>query len=121
MQFIQDELLSEEIGMNGALNNSQFPPPLERFQRYLVELESNEDRYDKSSSLNMAVTYCTRDMYHYARVSGLHVLDCVLESALSAVKREQLQEASNVCVQFYVLIEEKFYLSSSHHTPHMIF
>ncbi|KAG2699968.1 hypothetical protein I3760_07G212600 [Carya illinoinensis] len=100
IQFIQDELLSEEIGMNGALNNSQFPPPLERFQRYLVELESNEDRYDKSSSLNMAVTYCTRDMYHYARVSGLHVLDCVLESALSAVKREQLQEASNVLMLF---------------------
>lgn len=102
MQVIQDEMLSEEIGTNGALNDGQFPLPLERFQRYLVGLESTKDRYDKTSSLNMAVTYCTREMYHYARVSGLHVLDCVMESALAAVKREQLQEASNVCVQFYV-------------------
>jgi len=35
-------------------------------------------------------------MYHYARVSGLHVLECIMDTSLSAVKREQLDEASNV-------------------------
>ena len=43
-----------------------------------------------------------RDMYHYARVSGIHLLECVIETALSVVKKEQLQEASNVCALFYV-------------------
>ena len=102
MQVIQDELLSKEIEMYRSLDDNQIPPPLERFQRYLVELKSDTDGYDKTSSLNMAVNSCMREMYHYSRVSGLHLLDCVMESALSAVKREQLQEASNVCVKFYV-------------------
>jgi zinc finger FYVE domain-containing protein 26 len=102
VQVIQDELLSKEIEMYRSLDDNQISPPLELFQRYLVELKSDTDGYDKTSSLNMAVSSCMRDMYHYGRVSGLHILDRVMESALSAVKREQLQEASNVCVQFYV-------------------
>lgn len=102
MQDIQDESLSEEIEMYRALDDKQFPPPLECFQKYLVELECNKDGYEKTPSWNTAVSSCLRDMYHYARVSRSHVLDCVMENALSAVRREQLQEASNVCVQFYV-------------------
>ncbi|KAI7994948.1 hypothetical protein LOK49_LG11G01633 [Camellia lanceoleosa] len=48
----------------------------------------------------MATHSCMSDMYHYARVSGLHVLECVMDTALSAVKREQLQEASTVLSLF---------------------
>ena len=63
---------------------------------------ADSDSSDKTSTLSNAVKFCTRDMYHYARVSGQHVLECVMDTALSAVKREQLHEASNVCVQFYL-------------------
>ncbi|XP_030947314.1 uncharacterized protein LOC115971497 isoform X2 [Quercus lobata] len=100
IQVIQDEFLSEEIETYKALDDSQIPPPLECFQRYLAELKSDTNIHEKTSSLNVAVSSCMRDMYHYARVSNLHVLECVMDSALSAVKREQLQEASNVLMLF---------------------
>lgn len=44
----------------------------------------------------MAVNSCLRDMYHYARISGSHVLECVMCVALSYVKKEMLQEANDV-------------------------
>lgn len=92
----------EEIELYRSLDNNQIPPPLECFQRYVEELNLDSDLCKKTSSLNTVVSVCLRDMYHYARVSGQHVLECVMDTALSAVKRDQLQEASNVCVQFYV-------------------
>lgn len=103
MQAIQDELFSEEIQLHRNLNNSQIPPPVERFLTYLAEVEPDVDSDDRTSLLNMAVYFCRRDIYHYARVSGLHVLECIMNSALSAVKREQLQEASDVYAHFYLL------------------
>lgn len=99
IQAIQDEFLSEEIVTYRALDDNQIPP-LERFQRYLAELKFDTNIYEKTSSLNVAVSSCMRDMYHYARVSNLHVLECVMDCAISAVKREQLQEASNVLMLF---------------------
>lgn len=90
-------MLSQEIETSRALDNNQIPPPLERFQSYLTEMKVDLDLNDPVSSLNVVVSFCMRDMYHYARVSGLHVLECVMDVALSFVKREQLQEASNVC------------------------
>lgn len=101
-QVIQDELLFQEIEIYKARDNNPIPPPLERFQRYISELKPDIDSNDKSSLLNIAARLCMRDMYHYARVSGLHVLDCIMNTTLSAVKKEQLQEANNVCVCFYV-------------------
>lgn len=101
MQVIQDELLLEEIELYRSLDNSQIPPPLQRFQRCVVDLKPDIDLSDKKS-FDTAVRFCMGDMYHFARVSGLHVLECVMETALSAVKREQFEEASNVCVQFYI-------------------
>ncbi|KAK9273852.1 hypothetical protein L1049_018664 [Liquidambar formosana] len=100
IQVIQDELLSEEIEMYKTLENNQIPPPLERFEKYFVELKPDSNLNDKTSSLKMAINSCMRDMYHYARVSGLHILECVMDTALSAVKREQLQEARNVLTLF---------------------
>ncbi|XP_037495181.1 uncharacterized protein LOC105638290 [Jatropha curcas] len=100
IQVIQDDLLRKEIGTSRTLDNSQIPPPLERFQKYLKETRMDADSTDPASSLNVAVSFCMRDMYHYARVSGLHVLECIMDMALSAVKREQLQEASNVLMLF---------------------
>eukprot|EP00257_Ricinus_communis_P015242 XP_015573117.1 uncharacterized protein LOC8271234 [Ricinus communis] len=100
IQVIQDDLLRQEIETLRALDNNQIPPPLVRFQRYLAEMRMGADINDPCSSLNVAVSFCMRDMYHYARVSRLHVLECVMDMTLSAVKREQLQEASNVLMLF---------------------
>lgn len=100
LQVIQDDMLRQEIGTSRALDDNRFPPPLERFQRYLVEMKADADLNDLALSSNVAASFCMRDMYHYARVSGLHVLECLMDTALSAVKREQLQEASNVCIRF---------------------
>lgn len=99
LQVLQDELLREEIESYRSLDNNQIPPPLECFQRYVVELELDSD-FDRTTSLTNAVSSCKRDMYHYARVSGKHVLECVMDTALSAVRREQLQEASNILSLF---------------------
>ncbi|XP_062022257.1 uncharacterized protein LOC133738693 isoform X1 [Rosa rugosa] len=100
IQVLQDELLSKEIEIYRSLDNNQIPPPLERLQRYLEELKPGTDVNDKTSPFNSVVAFCMRDMYHYARVSGLHLLECVMETALSVVKREQLQEASNILLLF---------------------
>ncbi|KAJ9702451.1 hypothetical protein PVL29_004268 [Vitis rotundifolia] len=100
IQVIQDEFLSEEIEMYRATDNNQMPPPLERFKRYFTESKLDTNSNDKISSLSLATNSCMRDMYHYARVSELHVLECVMDTALSTIKREQLQEASNVLTLF---------------------
>jgi zinc finger FYVE domain-containing protein 26 len=42
------------------------------------------------------VNSCKQELYHFARISGEHVLEIVLKAALFAVKNERLQEASNV-------------------------
>ncbi|GMI92528.1 hypothetical protein like AT2G25730 [Hibiscus trionum] len=99
-QVIHDELLVEEIEMHRSLDNNQIPPPLEHFQMYLAELKPNADLNNKHWPLNMAASSCMRDLFHYARISGLHVLECVMNTALSAIKRENIEEATNVLVLF---------------------
>ena len=101
IQVIQDELLSEEIETYRASDSNQIPPPLERLQSYIAELKP-ENSVSETLVLKTAASSCLRDMYHYARVSGLHVLECIMDIALSAVKREQLQEAGNVNVLYNV-------------------
>ncbi|KAK7283046.1 hypothetical protein RIF29_12273 [Crotalaria pallida] len=100
IQSIHDELLSEEIEMDKVQTDNFIPRPLVRLQRYLTEMEPSKHVDDKASFLNEVIGSCKTEMYHYARVSGLHVLDCIMETALSAVKREQLEEASNVLQLF---------------------
>lgn len=100
IQVIHDELLVEEIEVYRALDTSQIPPPLEHFQKYLVELKPEADLNNKNLPLNMATSLCMRDMFHYARICGLHILECVMNTALSAIKRESIQEATNVLVLF---------------------
>lgn len=92
-QIIQDDLLAEEIEIYRASGSNQMLPPLERLRNYISE---RMPETGDSPSLKMATYSCMRDLYHYARVSGVHVLESVMNIALSAVKREQLQEASDV-------------------------
>lgn len=79
-----------------SLDNDQIPPPLECFRRYLVDSKTERNVEEKNSPLSIAVNSCLRDMYHYARISGSHVLECVMCAALSYVKKEMLQEANDV-------------------------
>ncbi|OMP09679.1 hypothetical protein CCACVL1_01052 [Corchorus capsularis] len=37
--------------------------------------------------MNMAASSCMRDMFHFARISRLHILECVMNTALSAIKK----------------------------------
>ncbi|KAI4316248.1 hypothetical protein L6164_024246 [Bauhinia variegata] len=96
IQTIQDKLLSEDIEMYRAQTDNFIPPPLVRFQRYLKELKPDKDLDDKTSYGNNVVSSCKTEMYHYARVSGLHVLECIMDTVLSAVKKENLEEASDL-------------------------
>lgn len=93
-QSIQDDLLAEEIETYRASGSNQILPPLERLRNYITE--AKPEIGDTTSCLKMATYSCMRDLYHYARVSGVHILESVMNIALSAVKREQLQEASDV-------------------------
>ncbi|GMP94752.1 hypothetical protein CsSME_00044082 [Camellia sinensis var. sinensis] len=99
IQVIHDDLLAEEIEMFKASDNNHIPPPLEHLQSFIANLKP-ETKSNEISSAKMATGSCMSDMYHYARVSGLHVLECVMDTVLSAVKREQLQEASTVLSLF---------------------
>ncbi|XP_073225030.1 uncharacterized protein [Cicer arietinum] len=100
MQSVHDEVFSEEIEMDRVQAENFIPPPLARLQNYLAELKPDKNFDDKTLSLNEVIRSCKTEMYHYARVSGLHVLECIMDTALSAVKREQLEEASNVLQLF---------------------
>ncbi|EOY29640.1 Zinc finger FYVE domain-containing protein 26 isoform 2 [Theobroma cacao] len=100
IQVIHDGLLFQEFETYRALDNNQIPPPLEHFQKHLVEFKLDADLNNEHLPLNMAASSCLRDMFHYARISGLHILECVMNTALSAIKREHIQEATNVLVLF---------------------
>ncbi|CAJ2643410.1 unnamed protein product [Trifolium pratense] len=100
MQSIHDEILSEEVEMDRVQTDNFTPRPLVRLQNYLAELKPVKNLDDKTLSLNEVIRSCKTEMYHYARISGLHVLECVMDTALFAVKREQLEEASNVLQLF---------------------
>ncbi|CAJ1973780.1 unnamed protein product [Sphenostylis stenocarpa] len=103
LQSIHDELLSEEIEIDRAQIEYFIPRPLVRFQKYLEDVKSGKNSDDKALFMNEVIRYCKTDMYHYARVSGLHVLECIMDTSLSAVKREQLDEASNILQLFPLL------------------
>lgn len=88
-------MLLPDSQLHLSLDNDQIPIPLECFRRYLVDLKTGRN-IEESSALSRAVNSCLRDMYHYARISGSHVLECVMCAALSFVKKEKLQEAIDV-------------------------
>lgn len=93
--MIQDEVFSEELKDNGPSSSEPVPFPLKKF---LATAALEREKY---------VEYCMRDLYHYSRVSEKHVLELVVETSLSLICKEQLQEASDVCgfchkLNFYV-------------------
>lgn len=113
-QIIQDEVLAEEIEMQRGLDNNQIPLPIQRFLSYITGLNSEFNSDEKTTHLSKAILHCMRDLYHYARVSGSHVLECIMDAALSAVKRTELQEANNVRALVLLLDFLLFIVSGSH-------
>lgn len=89
-------MLLEDSQLHLSLDSDQIPAPLECFRRYLIDLKADRNIQEKSSPMNRAIDSSLRDMYHYARVSGSHVLECVMSAALSSVKKEKLQEVNDV-------------------------
>ncbi len=93
-----DDILSEEIEDHGASDANWMPLP---FKKFMETLSLERGAYlDDKTMLNRAITSCKKDLYHYSRISGKHVLEVVMETVLSLIKREQLQEAANVCIFF---------------------
>lgn len=97
LQIIQDDLLSQEIEAYGACEGDQIPLPLQCLQKSITQLTPETVSADTPASLKIATALCMRDMYHYARIRGLHALECVMDAALSLVRKEQIQEACQVC------------------------
>lgn len=101
VQVIQDERISEESAVSRVADAPC--SPLERVQSFFREFEHAASFDARNSCLSITISSCRRELYHYARVSGLHMLECVFDTALSAVKREQFQEASNVLALYPLL------------------
>lgn len=101
VQVIQDEMISEESEISRVAD--ALCPPLERLQSFFREFEHAAGFDVRNSYLSITISSCRKELYHYARISGLHMLECVFDTALSAVKREQFQEASNVLALYPLL------------------
>lgn len=95
-QIIQDDLFSQEIEAYSACGDNQIPLPLQRLQKSIAELAPETVSAETPVTLKVATALCMRDMYHYARVRGLHALECAVDTALSLVRKEQIQEACQV-------------------------
>ncbi|XP_074272064.1 uncharacterized protein LOC141595977 [Silene latifolia] len=99
LQAVQDQLLVEEMKMFSSSDN-QILPPLKHLQYQMQKKRLGDTNDDNSFSLNTMISACMRDMYHYTRVAGLHFFECIMDTALSAVKNELLEEASSVVLLF---------------------
>uniref|UniRef100_A0A1D1Z361 Zinc finger FYVE domain-containing protein 26 n=1 Tax=Anthurium amnicola TaxID=1678845 RepID=A0A1D1Z361_9ARAE len=101
IQVIQDELRQREIEQIKVSDDNFIPLPL---QKYLEVLNLKRTAtLDDETCRSVVVRSCMKEIYHYARISGSHVLECIMETALSFVKREQLQETSDVLSLFPLL------------------
>ncbi|KAL3361372.1 hypothetical protein AABB24_014332 [Solanum stoloniferum] len=100
IQVIHDEMLLEEIESVKASESDQIPLPLQHLQNFIQELNSETTLNSTNSLLETVITSCMREMYQYARVHGVHLLECVVDTALSAVRKQKLHEASNILLLF---------------------
>ncbi|XP_042039127.1 uncharacterized protein LOC121784921 isoform X1 [Salvia splendens] len=100
LQFIQDELFSQEIEAYSASEGDQIPLPLLRLHKFIAQLTPDTVSAETPVPLKVATSLYRRDMCHYARIRGLHVLGCVMDTALSLVRTEQIQEACQILMLF---------------------
>ncbi|KAK4796426.1 hypothetical protein SAY86_028752 [Trapa natans] len=100
IELIQDDLLSEDIEKFRALDNKNIPPPLDNFKKLLYASKQHIGSSQKMLPAKTSITACLREMYHYARVCRLHVLECIMDTSLAAVKEQCIEEASNILMLF---------------------
>ncbi|KAJ3671098.1 hypothetical protein LUZ60_008524 [Juncus effusus] len=92
IQLIQDELLSEEIKQNEVSVSESVPLPLKKLLETFPYKETND-----------LLKFCMRDLYHYSRVCEKHELELIVETSLSLISKEKLEEASDVISIFPLL------------------
>ncbi|XP_078432242.1 zinc finger FYVE domain protein isoform X2 [Wolffia australiana] len=101
IQDIQDELYEEEIKRIKLSEKDAIHLP---FQKYLAVLKSGKsEALDEETFRSSATKYAMRELYHYARISGLHVLGCIMDTTLSLIKQAQLHDAGDVLSLFPLL------------------
>lgn len=100
IQSIQDEVLSAETVRFRGSQNYQSHIPLLHIQKFAPDLKP-EMNFRGKESCSSTGTACYRiEMFHYARVGGLHILESIMDAALTAVQAEQFQEAHSVLQLF---------------------
>lgn len=101
IQVMQDKVLHDEIEHHRVSDAYLFPLPLQKF----LEAINSEKAVtaDDMPPKSMAIKSCMRDLYNYARIFGIHVLECIMDTTLSAVRKEQLEEASDILSLFPLL------------------
>ncbi|CAI9094379.1 OLC1v1030104C1 [Oldenlandia corymbosa var. corymbosa] len=100
IQVIQDELLVAEIELSKASETDGVHFPFHLLRKCTANMSSDTASNDNTVGHNIVSSACIRDMFHYARVSGLHVLECVMDASLTAVRAGQLQEAGHILSLF---------------------
>ena len=104
-QVVQDEIYQKEIEIHKLSGGHSLHLPL---QKYLAALSSAKSaKLDTENFRNSAARSAKKELYHYARISKLHVLGCVMDTALYLIEREQLQDASHVCYAICALYVSK--------------
>ncbi|EPS72500.1 hypothetical protein M569_02257, partial [Genlisea aurea] len=98
LQLIQDSLLVQESDAHDISN--QIPLPLWRLQNSFAELTPEMPSNEMLFSLKSMTSHCKRDFYHYSRVRGVHLFECLIDTALPLVQKGQIQEACQVLTLF---------------------
>ncbi|XP_042002823.1 uncharacterized protein LOC121752018 isoform X2 [Salvia splendens] len=83
-----------------ASEGDQIPLPLLRLHKFIAQLMPDTVSAETPVPLKVATSLCMRDMCHYARIRGLHVLGCVMDTALYLVRTEQIQKACQILMLF---------------------
>ncbi|KAJ7536047.1 hypothetical protein O6H91_12G054900 [Diphasiastrum complanatum] len=94
-----DAIVRQKAECFQASTEQLLPPPLQRLHERLERLREGVPLAMGSSYVSEVLSFMG-DMFHYARVNGAHVLEIVINAALSAVKNHQIQVAADVLVPF---------------------
>ncbi|CAM6127643.1 unnamed protein product [Calypogeia fissa] len=98
-ESIQDDLILEAVQAAKAADVDALPPPLEKLHRRL------ETRRSVASTSNVSVDSlwirtCKMELFQYARVTGVHVLETVMKAAFSSIRALQFQKAADVLIVY---------------------
>lgn len=98
----QNSSLQDAAEVVRASNEPSVPPPLYSLHECLKCLRGETNTVSQGASLaeGVAVNYCLRQLSHYSRATGAHMLERVLDAALSAIKSCKFQMAADILALF---------------------